>query len=49
MIEPVLLSVRSLPERPRGKLRAGVALTTFLVVAAFLVAFGLSVIVRAYA
>jgi hypothetical protein len=45
----VLLSVVNLPEQPLAKVKAGWALTTFLVAAAFLVAIGLSVMVRAYA
>ena len=43
----IMSSVFSIPERPLAKVKEGWALTSFLVVSAFLVSLGLSVIVRA--
>lgn len=45
----ILLSAANLPEQPLAKVKAGWALTTFLVSAAFLVSLGLSIMVRANA
>ena len=45
----ILLSMVNLPEQPFAKVKEGWALTMFLSSAAFLVALGLSVMVRAHA
>ena len=44
----VLLSILNLPEQPLAKVKDGRALRMFFVTSAFLVALGLSVMVRAY-